>query len=316
MLQQLECFNAFTLKPSKAAAFVSEIRRRYSQHLPFHNFCHGLHVAQATYKLLQTTATTLKHSAIETLSLMIAALGHDVDHSGVNNNFLILTDHPLALIYNDTSPLEHHHCAITCMILRNPASAMLDQFTAEEQRRARSVIVKSILATDMVNHFDDTKWLQKLKKSDASLTDPENRKRLQHTLVHAADLSAQTLSWPLAQRWGQLVQEEFATQSQRERELGLPLTPLMKHLDRPGALAKLQIGFCEFVLQPFWQALALLFQPLQPRVTALLDNCARYKAEAHTFKKRCRVRSGSSSSTASTSSSGSSTAVDEHSDEE
>ncbi len=40
---------------------------------------------------------------------MLAAAIHDFEHKGVNNDFLIKTSDPLALLYNDNSPMENHH---------------------------------------------------------------------------------------------------------------------------------------------------------------------------------------------------------------
>ena len=45
------------------------------------------------------------------MSTYWAALVHDFEHGGLNNDFLIKTANPLALLYNDQSPLENHHSA-------------------------------------------------------------------------------------------------------------------------------------------------------------------------------------------------------------
>ena len=45
------------------------------------------------------------------MSTYWAALVHDFEHGGLNNDFLIKTGSPLAELYNDQSPLENHLCA-------------------------------------------------------------------------------------------------------------------------------------------------------------------------------------------------------------
>ena len=56
---------------------------------------------------------------IDMLGTLIAALCHDIDHPGVNNNFLIVTGAPFAILYNDKSVLENHHAALTFQLLQN-----------------------------------------------------------------------------------------------------------------------------------------------------------------------------------------------------
>ena len=43
-------------------------------------------------------------TAATLLTSYLSAIVHDFDHRGVNNDFLIRTADPLALLYNDTSP--------------------------------------------------------------------------------------------------------------------------------------------------------------------------------------------------------------------
>ena len=73
--------------------------------------------------------------------LLLAAVGHDLGHPGVNNPFLVepgscgpphlshpasfachdlRTRHELAVTYNDRSPLENMHCSKLFQILREP----------------------------------------------------------------------------------------------------------------------------------------------------------------------------------------------------
>ena len=51
------------------------------------------------------------------LSSYWSAITHDYEHGGVNNDFLIKTSDPLAIRYNDQSPLENHHAAATAALL-------------------------------------------------------------------------------------------------------------------------------------------------------------------------------------------------------
>ena len=54
-----------------------------------------------------------------------AALVHDYEHGGLNNDFLIKTSSSLAVLYNDQSPLEQHHCAAACRQFLKPENFYL-----------------------------------------------------------------------------------------------------------------------------------------------------------------------------------------------
>ena len=71
---------------------------------PYHNKTHAADVLQSQYMLL--TAGGLARRAADPLILLAALLSaiiHDLDHKGVNNDFLIRQSHELAIVYNGAS---------------------------------------------------------------------------------------------------------------------------------------------------------------------------------------------------------------------
>lgn len=88
------------------------------------------------------------------LGCYLAALAHDYDHPGFNNDYLIKTRNPLAIIYNDSSPNENHHVAHAYgLLMSSPAYFFSKDMGMEERNILRAVIIELVLATDMKKHF-------------------------------------------------------------------------------------------------------------------------------------------------------------------
>ena len=64
---------------------------------------------------------------------------HDTDHPGVMNPFLIATRHPLAVLYNERSVLENHHCATAIALLGRPELDFLSPLPPDKRARVRKV---------------------------------------------------------------------------------------------------------------------------------------------------------------------------------
>ncbi len=93
-----------------------------------HNLCccvcsiHVASVVQMTHMLL-VHGGVLKSKVMnrtQQLATYWSATVHDYEHGGLNNDFLIKTAHPLAITYNDSSPLENHHLAASSRVLYTP----------------------------------------------------------------------------------------------------------------------------------------------------------------------------------------------------
>mgnify|MGYP002385948493 CR=1 FL=1 len=286
-------FGEVRVDPGAVLAFADTVLAMYWPTNAFHNAYHGLHVCQATAMLLSTTeaggAGVLP--PVETLALLLAAVGHDVDHPGVTNVFLSAIEDELSLRYNDQSILENHHAAVTCSIMRNEArgSDVTAALSVPERRRMRQVVIAAILATDMSKHFGvlipavKSLTLPLCATTDAAgAPRPEaavlkERDRLHEVLLHAADLSGQVTSWPVASAWSDRIVLEFRSQAQMEVAAGVPYTQHMHNIDTAADCAELQSGFCDYVLAPMWRALADVFPALSVRVAVLEANSRRYK---------------------------------------
>ena len=63
----------------------------------------------------------------------MSAICHDLDHKGLNNDFLIKTSNPLAIQYNDLSPLENHHLAQSFRLLNRSDCGLLRHLPKDKQ---------------------------------------------------------------------------------------------------------------------------------------------------------------------------------------
>ena len=79
---------------------------------------------------------------IDILSLLVSAISHDLDHDGYNNAFQINACTPLAMIYNDRSPLEMYHCAVAFSILKKSKCNFLSHLNSDILRRFRANVIE------------------------------------------------------------------------------------------------------------------------------------------------------------------------------
>lgn len=145
--------------------FLFEIYLHYND-IPFHNFKHAFVVTQMViiyflyskqklivvkinyfflfkiYSLIHLMNLQQLLEPLDILSLLISALCHDLDHDGFNNSYQINALTPLALLYNNKSPLEMYHCAVAFSILTNEKYNILTGLSREQFKRVRENIIE------------------------------------------------------------------------------------------------------------------------------------------------------------------------------
>jgi len=225
--------------------FLEQMENGYSKYRnPYHNLIHAADVLQTTYQIIYTSGLMNWLTDHELFAMFIAAIVHDFEHTGTSNNFHIQSRSDVALIYNDRAVLENHHVSAAFRLMRIDDYNIVSEFTSEEYKNFRHLVIEMVLATDMSSHFTQLKTMKSL------LSMPENVEKAKALalVLHCADISHPGKPWTIHHSWTESLMEEFFKQGEKEKELGLPCSPLC---DRENTLiAESQIGFIQYIVEP------------------------------------------------------------------
>ncbi len=155
---------------------------------------------------------------------MTAAVGHDLDHPGLNEKFLIATSSHLAGLYNNSSVLENHHWR-TCVALMHE-TGLADLLTRTDMAEIEDLIREMVLATDISRQADFLKQLAHyLDNGLLDMALPTYRHFMLQIALKCADISNPCRTWNVSRLWSYRACEEFYRQGDRERALNLQVTP-------------------------------------------------------------------------------------------
>lgn len=150
----------FRLPTQELATCLKEIEDGYSDVNPYHNCKHAADVLQSMHIILREGGLWDKDNAVtgyvDNLTLLacyLAAAVHDFEHGGQTNDYLIKVQDPLALTYNDKSPLENHHISAAFSKMQLPTMNFLKNLARADAIVVRKLLIDLVLATDMTQHF-------------------------------------------------------------------------------------------------------------------------------------------------------------------
>merc|ERR1719183_1313885 len=103
---------------------------------------------------------------------MISALCHDLEHPGVNNQFLVKSKSSLAALYKKESVLEKHHAFRAFELMLHPSIDLLQSFSRDQYDALRQLVMTLILATDMARHEEFVETLKHLPLGDGTSAAP------------------------------------------------------------------------------------------------------------------------------------------------
>mmetsp|Transcript_18878 Transcript_18878/g.39732 ORF Transcript_18878/g.39732 Transcript_18878/m.39732 type:complete len:587 (-) Transcript_18878:39-1799(-) len=303
---------SMNINPKNICNFLREVELRYKHDNPYHNNVHAADVTQTThafFQLMEERYIMHIYDRISIFSILLAATFHDIDHPGTNNLFQQNAMTRLSVEYNDVSILENMHSAVGHSLLYNKEGCdVFEGWDQNDKIHARSIMTKGILGTDMSNHFAHSEQFDSLvcqvSKLARGISQDDSRnqrdepqpillilaKTLDETdenkecnqladmllkfLLHAADISNPAKKEKLSVYWAKCVLSEFFSQGDKEKEMGLPISPLC---DRKAVKQhESQIGFIKFVVQPTFELLGKIIPRIQDEVVPTIEKNLEY----------------------------------------
>ncbi|KAI9350368.1 hypothetical protein BD770DRAFT_394272 [Pilaira anomala] len=279
--------------------FIFDICNSYHSSNPYHNFRHAVDVLQANFYFLckigaiepmypdlmeqqqQSEDNMIKNlfEPIDIFALLMASIGHDVGHPGVNNNFMTSTSTPLAILYNDKSVLESFHAMSFFHLLKEHCFSRLTDLRAyPEYAIFRKIVVNSILATDMSMHDEYVQKIsdqaERIKVHGIDFSDKlaceKEKILLCGALIKCADISNCARPFDSAKRWAVILSEEFFEQGDLEKELGMSVLPINER--GKIRLEDFQLSFKKFVALKLFESISKVTSSMQFTVDSIKSN--------------------------------------------
>lgn len=279
---ELDICQDFAVTPDTLMKFATQLLGDSYNSVPYHNYYHAFSVLQGSYFLCTSTEICASFNSLEKFAMLIAGMGHDAGHDGVNTAFHVDSKSELAHLYNDKSPLENMHARETFAAMQKPGCDVMGSMEKPDFKTARKLIVDAIVGTDMAFHKLHVDELS--AKHSIDMEEKSERDMLMACLVHLVDVGAMSYSWDEAPRWSRMVMTEFQAQVNQEKSEGMAVSGFMDIMgdevadaDVKGKFAASQIGFVGFVLMPFFA----LFPPHMPELQGAFD---QLKANKETWE--------------------------------
>ncbi|XP_036194273.1 high affinity cAMP-specific 3',5'-cyclic phosphodiesterase 7A isoform X1 [Myotis myotis] len=239
----------FHLDMVKLRRFLVMIQEDYHSQNPYHNAVHAADVTQAMHCYLREPKLANSVTPWDVLLSLIAAATHDLDHPGVNQPFLIKTNHYLATLYKNTSVLENHHWRSAVGLLRE--SGLFSHMPLESRKQMETQIGALILATDISRQNEYLSLFRShLDRGDLCLEDARHRHLVLQMALKCADICNPCRTWELSKQWSEKVTEEFFHQGDIEKKYQLGVSPFCDR--QTESIANIQIGFMTYLVEPLF----------------------------------------------------------------
>ena len=259
--------------------FLQSISQTYNK-VPYHNWRHACDVTQFVNYEIKLAKMDTVFNKFELFGIFVSSICHDANHDGFTNVYNVKAETPLGILFKNQSVMETHHCAVSIGIVSKEESNIFASLNANDYKTMWTLVIQLILITDMAKHFNFLKELNaELDNGPLDLENQKHRLMLMQVILKCADISNVSRPFELADKWCDVLCEEFFRQGDLEMANGMEYTSPnndREHLDKP----KSQIGFYTFVCLPLYQCAARAMPLLQKNVDQIQSNLAVWKEAA------------------------------------
>jgi len=275
--------------------FLNDVKISYHRN-PYHNFTHAFDVTQTVFSFLTTMKIDQFLCNMDIFTLLVCALCHDLDHPGVNNQYLVQSSNGLAKLYKDESVLENHHFNMMWSLIKK--HKILNSLNFKQIREIKESCMRVIISTDLANHFTIMERLEKQLKYDCQFKkydvetirkstknyNYDDRILIMEAIIHASDISNVSKSWDCCKEWSTKITQELLLQGRMEKLIGLPISSRFFCLDdTPTTTDNVEcyskntaencLKFIEIFAEPLFTTLVKAF----PETNVCLDNLKQNK---------------------------------------
>lgn len=256
--------------------FLYNLRATYND-VPYHNWIHAIDVLQyVAYQIKKANFDAIMTSN-ELFAMCVAAICHDANHEGLNNVYNEKAQTPLGILYKDISVMERHHCSVAIQIISQDKSNIFHALPESDLISMWHWIIQLILATDMALHFKLVKNANDIMdQGPINLSNESHRLMTMTLIIKVADISNVSRPFEIADKWCDVLCEEFWRQGDMEKARGFDYTS--PNNDRSNSnKPQNQIGFYKFVCIPLYSAIARVLPELAENAEAVEENLQIWK---------------------------------------
>ena len=309
MLDSFGLIDEKIMPVDKLEPFLISVANQYLTSTLYHNSLHGADITQTICLFFNNSnAEEICHTqAIDLLSIIIAALGHDIGHPGLTNTFHINASTEMAITYNDSSCLENFHLAKLFKTIRKEETNIFEKLSTQDYKKIRKKMISEILATDMAihgkvlnnirskipdyllqekndNNNNKVKKFELISDINNEETTNEEKQALFDYFIHSADLGHNTKIFDISLKWVELLSNEFWLQGDKEKKMNLNISFLC---DRDTTnVPKSQVGFIGGFIIPTYNFLVIMFPTLGYTVENAKNNLNKWQKLADEGRKR------------------------------